>query len=73
MLRFHRDWKVILAAGLIVVACFGVAALFTQVDAAGPCICPKLYAPVICDNGKIYPNLCYAECRNAEGCVPLPL
>jgi len=71
MLKLHRGWKVILATGLIVAACFGVAALFTEVEAR--CICPKLYAPVICDNGKIYPNPCYAECRNAEGCVPLPL
>lgn len=37
---------------------------------AGRCLCPKIYAPVICDNGKVYPNQCVADCRNARNCVP---
>jgi hypothetical protein len=33
--------------------------------------CPAVYAPVICDGGKIYPNPCYAEQHHAKNCVPL--
>ncbi len=35
----------------------------------GPC--PKIYAPVICDNGKVYPNQCVADRHHATGCEPL--
>lgn len=38
--------------------------------AAAPCQCPKIYAPVTCDNGKTYPNQCVADCRHADNCVP---
>ena len=36
----------------------------------GPKVCPKLWAPVICDDGKSYPNQCWADKKNATGCVP---
>lgn len=39
-------------------------------EAKGPCICPQIYAPVECDHGKVYPNQCVADCRNARNCVP---
>ena len=47
----------------------------TPVSGSGPQIqtegrCPLIYAPVICDNGKTYPNLCYAEQHHAKNCVP---
>ena len=32
--------------------------------------CPKIYAPVICDNGKVYPNQCVADRHNGQNCVP---
>jgi hypothetical protein len=35
-----------------------------------PCRCPKIYAPVVCDNGKQYPNQCVADCHHAKNCVP---
>jgi len=35
--------------------------------------CPLVYAPVICDNGKTYPNPCYAEQHHAKNCVPTGL
>lgn len=35
--------------------------------------CPKIYAPVICDGGKVYPNQCVADRRNARNCVPCGL
>jgi hypothetical protein len=37
---------------------------------AGPPVCPEIYAPVICSNGKIYPNQCYADRAHAKDCVP---
>ena len=52
---------------------FGSLTVFTEVEARGRCICPKVYAPVVCDNGKTYSNLCLANCKNATGCVPVPL
>lgn len=32
--------------------------------------CPLIYAPVICDGGKIYPNQCEADQHHAKNCVP---
>ena len=32
--------------------------------------CPLLWAPVICDDGKVYPNECWAQKKCATGCVP---
>ena len=34
--------------------------------AEGPC--PKIYAPVVCDNGKTYPNQCVADRHHAQNC-----
>jgi hypothetical protein len=51
---------------------FGVLALSTPTQAAPGCICPMVYAPVKCSNGKTYSNLCVASCNRATGCVPLP-
>ena len=55
------------------VAMFAAAAaglVWVSSAPAGPPVCPKLYAPVICDNGKIYMNQCYADRHNAQNCVP---
>lgn len=49
---------------------FGVMALATPAEAKGRCICPLIYSPVECDNGKVYSNQCFANCRNAKNCVP---
>jgi len=40
---------------------------------AGPPVCPQIYAPVICDNGKVYPNQCEADRHHAKNCVPYGL
>lgn len=42
----------------------------TRIEAAA-CRCPLIYAPVVCDNGKQYPNQCVADCRHAKNCVPV--
>jgi len=42
----------------------------------GPTIegrCPLIYAPVICDHGKTYPNQCEADQHHAKNCQPLGL
>jgi hypothetical protein len=63
-----------IALGILValVIAWGVAVVVdTPVEArGGPCICPQIYAPVQCDNGKTYPNQCVADCRHAKNCVP---
>jgi len=33
-------------------------------------LCPDVYAPVICSNGHVYSNSCYASAAGATGCVP---
>ncbi len=33
--------------------------------------CPLIYAPVICDNGRVYTNQCFADRAHAKNCVPL--
>ena len=63
-------WMVVGAATAAVA--FGVIALSTSTQAAPGCICPMVYAPVKCSNGKTYSNLCVANCNHATGCVPLP-
>ena len=66
-----KTWKAWLAVVLLAAAGVGVVALApTTTEAKGPCICPQIYAPVVCDNGKTYPNACVAECRNGRNCVP---
>ena len=44
-----------------------------KVEEAGASRCPLIYAPVICDGGKIYSNLCLAERHHAKNCVPYGL
>ena len=33
-------------------------------------ICPFIYSPVICSNGQVYSNQCFADAACAAGCVP---
>jgi len=32
--------------------------------------CPLTYSPLICDDGMVYSNQCYANAACATGCVP---
>lgn len=56
----------VIAAG----AAISVAALTSTPAEAGGCRCPLIYGPVICDNGRTYPNPCVADCHHAQNCVP---
>lgn len=67
----ERMTKAVVLLALVAAVSIGGSALFTETEAKGRCLCPKVYAPVECDNGKTYPNQCVADCRNATGCVPV--
>ena len=56
---------------LILVAALAAVGTFSAVR-AGPPRCPQIWAPGICDGGKIYPNQCVADSRHAKNCVPYP-
>jgi hypothetical protein len=71
MIRSNRLWNTVAGCAVIAALAFGTFALFTEANAAPRCLCPKVYAPVTCDNGKTYPNLCVANCKNAKNCVPV--
>jgi hypothetical protein len=61
--------RILVGCGLVMALAIGVSAIFTEAHAR-PCLCPDIYAPVVCDNGKVYPNQCVADCRHAKNCVP---
>ena len=64
--------RVILLAALVA-ACVAVTLgtrSTSSAATAAACRCPLIYAPVVCDNGKSYPNQCVADCHHARGCVP---
>lgn len=33
------------------------------------CVCPDIYAPVVCDNNCRYSNICVARCAGATNCI----
>jgi hypothetical protein len=51
---------------------FAIGALAAASN-AGPGYCPQIVAPVICSNGKVYINQCYADKAHAKDCVPYGL
>ena len=61
--------KFLRLSGLAVIGA-ALAALASSTFAGGPPLCPDIYAPVICSNGKIYPNQCYADRAKAKNCTP---
>ena len=54
----------LLAAGAV------TAATVSMAMAAPSGKCPLIYAPVICDGGKVYSNQCVADQHHAKNCVP---
>lgn len=63
-----RTTRILLVAAVVLGGLTAIAS--RSVVSAGPPVCPQIYAPVICDNGKIYPNQCEADRKNAKNCVP---
>lgn len=67
----RRILKAAIGAAVALTFVIGIASLFAPAQAAfGGCLCPDIYAPVKCSNGKTYPNLCVAQCNKAKNCVP---
>lgn len=62
-----------LITAAVVLGSIAVAVVSISVVNAAPPRCPKIYAPVICDNGRIYPNQCEADRHHAQNCVPYGL
>jgi len=55
-------------AGLVLaVSAVGVLA---ESASASSSVCPLIVAPVICSNGHVYVNACFAEKAHAKDCVP---
>ena len=65
MKKTHRFVLALFGVGLVTAAVVG----WVSVAMAGP-KCPAIWAPVICDNGKVYPNQCEADRHHAQNCVP---
>jgi hypothetical protein len=65
-----RTFRLLLVLGFATALLTGAFAVLAPPVEAGACICPQVYAPVVCDNGKVYANPCLAECRHAKNCVP---
>ena len=71
MRRSNRSMIVATVAAVVLALGVGLlTALVAPPIEAGPCRCPLIYAPVVCDHGKTFPNPCYAECRGGKNCVP---
>jgi hypothetical protein len=57
------------------VLCAGALTVATPSMAGHGChkdpnpICPAIYDPVTCDNGKTYTNQCFADADCATGCT----
>ena len=66
----RRMIKLAFATAAATVLMVSITTLATPTHAViGHCICPDVYAPVKCSNGKTYPNACVASCNHATGCV----
>jgi len=59
-----------LAALLLVAAAGGALASAVSAAGGGGSNCPDVWNPVICSNGQVYSNLCYANLAHAKNCVP---
>ncbi len=66
-----RGWiPMVLFAGVMALVVAMTMTSPAHAKTGGPIRCPDIYAPVTCDNGKTYPNQCYADRAHAKNCVP---
>ncbi|TVQ29861.1 MAG: hypothetical protein EA376_14540 [Phycisphaeraceae bacterium] len=65
--------KSVVVAGVVAVGAFGAMTASTPVEANSGfipgCVCPHVYDPVLCPNGAIYSNSCFASCYGQTGCT----
>ena len=71
-MRVRAISKGVFAATVLGAMGLGLTALSTDAEAfPGPIPpCPFIYAPVICDDGNVYDNQCFADGAGATGCLP---
>jgi len=62
-----RIGKGLIALAAIMTAGAGVSAL----AAGGGGVCPAIYAPVKCADGKTYTNSCWASLAGQTNCTPV--
>jgi hypothetical protein len=68
-----------LVVGVLGAALAGLDAVATPkahgllIGPGGPFACPDLWAPVLCENGQVYSNFCYARLAGQTNCVPFGL
>jgi hypothetical protein len=64
--------RIVLLAVLVASVAAGAlkSASTARAEAPSACRCPLIYAPVVCDKGRQYPNQCVADCHHATNCVP---
>ena len=63
--------KLTLALALAVAALsFGASTAQANHPCGGGGVCPAVYDPVICNDGVVYSNDCYAREACAHGCRP---
>ena len=71
MTRANLIPKVAFAIALTGAICAGSASTASAKCKPNPnAICPEIYSPVICSNGHVYSNQCFADAACATGCVP---
>jgi hypothetical protein len=58
------------ALSLVALAFGALASSTAAAGGGGGTGCPDVWNPVICSNGVIYSNGCYANLAKAKNCVP---
>lgn len=62
-----KNWTRVAFAGLLVAV---LGAGIVTLAAAGPIYsCPAVWDPVLCENGHVYSNFCYASLAGQTNCV----
>jgi hypothetical protein len=66
--------RIKLVSKIALAAVLTVGAFGSTIEAKPKCptgiLCPTYYDPVICDNGQVYSNSCFASAACAKNCVP---
>ncbi len=74
MNKLTRTGFVLFSAGICAVIAVGLTASVAEAkrpgSGGGGTFCPDVWDPVICSNGQVYSNACYASRAGATGCVP---
>ncbi len=73
----NRSKRIAFLTALCAVLALSLMVSFTQAESRKLCnpdiACLDIFDPVICDNGVVYSNACYAERACATGCVPFAI